>query len=190
MLDIEQLTAAYGEKTVLLDVSLDVSAGEVLGLIGPNGAGKSTLIRAATGVIKIRGGRITYKGIDLIHLPSLERARILAVVPQARQLGGAFTVEQTVCWGAPRISACWVKPARRITAWRSGPWSRPLPVTWHTGMWPSFPAVSSSASCWPGRWRKLPRYCCWMSPPTILIYTTRLNSYGWCAGWQIRKGWR
>ena len=99
LLCIDRLTAAYGEKTVLREVCLDVSGGELLGLVGPNGAGKSTLIRAASGVIKILGGRITYKGIDLIQLSSMERARILAVVPQARQLGGAFTVEQTVLLG-------------------------------------------------------------------------------------------
>ena len=45
MLRIDRLTVAYGEKTVLREVSLDVTGGEVLGLVGPNGAGKSTLIR-------------------------------------------------------------------------------------------------------------------------------------------------
>ena len=99
LLHIDRLTVAYGEKTVLREVCLDVSGGELLGLVGPNGAGKSTLIRAASGVIKILGGHITFKGMDLIHLTSMERARILAVVPQARQLGGAFTVEQTVLLG-------------------------------------------------------------------------------------------
>jgi ABC-type cobalamin/Fe3+-siderophores transport system ATPase subunit len=105
ILHIDQLTVAYGEKTVLREVSLDVTGGEVLGLVGPNGAGKSTLIRAASGVIKILSGRITFNGTDLVHLTSMERARILAVVPQARQLGGAFTVEQTVLLGrSPHIN--------------------------------------------------------------------------------------
>lgn len=99
MLGIEHLTAAYEHKIALSDVSLQVSSGEVLGLIGPNGAGKSTLIRAVSGVIKIRNGRVSYRGADLGTLPARQRARILAVVPQARQLGGAFTVEQTVMLG-------------------------------------------------------------------------------------------
>ena len=99
MLEILSLTAAYGKTVVLHDVSLSVSPGEVLALIGPNGAGKSTLIRAASGVIPMRSGSVRFGGGDLTDLTPMNRARILAVVPQARQLGGAFTVEQTVMLG-------------------------------------------------------------------------------------------
>jgi iron complex transport system ATP-binding protein len=99
MLKIETLTVAYGDKIVLRDISFDVQAGEILSLIGPNGAGKSTLIRAATGVVPVRSGRVSANGQDLAGLPPAQRARILAVVPQARQLGGAFTVEQAVMMG-------------------------------------------------------------------------------------------
>jgi iron complex transport system ATP-binding protein len=99
MLTIESLYIAYGEKVVLYDFSLNVAPGEIVALIGPNGAGKSTLIRAISGVVKIRSGQVTYKGQDLTDISPSERARILGVVPQARQLGGAFTVEQTVLLG-------------------------------------------------------------------------------------------
>jgi iron complex transport system ATP-binding protein len=99
MLKIQTLTVAYGEKVVLRDVSLQVSSGEILALIGPNGAGKSTLIRAATGVVPIKSGRVRVNGQDLKGLSPAQRARILAVVPQARQLGGAFSVEQAVMMG-------------------------------------------------------------------------------------------
>ena len=99
MLDIQDLTVSYGKKTVLNKVSLTVSPGEVLGLIGPNGAGKSTLIRAVSGVVPKRAGGICWKEQDLNNLSPSQRARILAVVPQARQLGGAFSVEQTVMMG-------------------------------------------------------------------------------------------
>jgi ABC-type cobalamin/Fe3+-siderophores transport system ATPase subunit len=99
MLTIESLYVAYGEKVVLHDFSLKLAPGEIVALIGPNGAGKSTLIRAISGVIKIQSGRVAYNGQDLTELSPTERARILGVVPQARQLGGAFTVEQTVLLG-------------------------------------------------------------------------------------------
>jgi ABC-type cobalamin/Fe3+-siderophores transport system ATPase subunit len=99
MLTIESLNVAYGEKVVLHDFSLTLAPGEIVALIGPNGAGKSTLIRAISGVIKIQSGRVDYNGEDLIEMSPTERARILGVVPQARQLGGAFTVEQTVLLG-------------------------------------------------------------------------------------------
>jgi iron complex transport system ATP-binding protein len=99
MLKIDSLTVAYGDKVVLRDVSFGVLPGEILALIGPNGAGKSTLIRAATGVVPVRSGRVSVDGQDLTGLTHNQRAKILAVVPQARQLGGAFSVEQAVMMG-------------------------------------------------------------------------------------------
>lgn len=99
MLKIDSLTVAYGDKVVLRDVSFEVLPGEILALIGPNGAGKSTLIRAATGVVPVRSGRVSVDGQDLTGLTHNQRAKILAVVPQARQLGGAFSVEQAVMMG-------------------------------------------------------------------------------------------
>ena len=99
MLNIDSLTVAYGDKVVLRDISLEGRAGEILALIGPNGAGKSTLIRAATGVVPVQSGRVRVDGKDLNHLSPTQRAKILAVVPQARQLGGAYSVEQAVMMG-------------------------------------------------------------------------------------------
>jgi cobalamin transport system ATP-binding protein len=99
MLKIDSLTVAYGDKVVLQDISFEVGAGEILALIGPNGAGKSTLIRAATGVVPVQSGRMSVEGRDLADLSPAQRAKILAVVPQARQLGGAFSVEQAVMMG-------------------------------------------------------------------------------------------
>jgi iron complex transport system ATP-binding protein len=99
MLKIESLTVAYGDKIVLRDISFEVGSGEILALIGPNGAGKSTLIRAATGVVPVKTGRMSVDGQDLTNLSPAQRAKIVAVVPQARQLGGAFSVEQAVMMG-------------------------------------------------------------------------------------------
>lgn len=99
MLDIRDLSVAYGRNVVLRDISLSVKPGEVVALIGPNGAGKTTLIRAVSGVITKRQGSIFMGDRDLSKLSPYQRARILAVVPQARQLGGAFSVEQTVLMG-------------------------------------------------------------------------------------------
>lgn len=99
MLKIDSLTVAYGDKVVLRDVSFEVLPGEILALIGPNGAGKSTLIRAATGVVPVKSGQVSVDGQNLTNLAHNQRAKILAVVPQARQLGGAFSVEQAVMMG-------------------------------------------------------------------------------------------
>jgi len=78
---------------------LEVNPGEIMALIGPNGAGKTTLVRAVSGLISPNSGQITFDGRSLAQLSAAQRARIMAVVPQARQMGGAFIVEQTVMMG-------------------------------------------------------------------------------------------
>ncbi len=99
MLKIENLSVAYGPRPVLHNVSLDVQGGEALALIGPNGAGKSTLIRAVSGVIPALSGRVRTNGDDFHELTPMQRARYLAVVPQAVSLPPAFTVWETVLLG-------------------------------------------------------------------------------------------
>ena len=99
MLKIEGLSVFYGPRRVLQAVSLDVQSGQVLALIGPNGAGKSTLVRAASGVIPVQSGRVSANGDDLLSLPAMQRARYLAVVPQAVSMPPAFTVWETVLLG-------------------------------------------------------------------------------------------
>ncbi len=99
MLEILDLSVGYGAVEVLQNVTLRVAPGEVVGLIGPNGAGKTTLVRAASGVLRINKGSVRLAGQDVRDLSQQDRARLLAVVPQARLRGGAFSVEQTVLLG-------------------------------------------------------------------------------------------
>jgi iron complex transport system ATP-binding protein len=98
-LEVRNLTVNYGQVTALSDISLSVKPGEILAVIGPNGSGKSTLIRAISGILPVHTGKVTYGNQDLTTLSNAARARMLGVVPQARQLGGAFTVTQTVMLG-------------------------------------------------------------------------------------------
>jgi iron complex transport system ATP-binding protein len=116
MLEIQSLYVSYGTKTVLEDISLNVYKGEVVALIGPNGAGKTSLIRAASGVLPPRAGRVCVLGQDITHLPPHLRATRLAVVPQARLLPANFTVYETVLLGrTPYLS--WIgKPDRKDSA--------------------------------------------------------------------------
>lgn len=99
VLSIHKLSASYGEVKVLKEVSLEVNKGEILGLVGPNGAGKSTLIKVLSGVLGATAGKALIDGQEITSLTPTQRARSLAVVPQARQLGGAFSVEQAVLLG-------------------------------------------------------------------------------------------
>jgi len=98
-LEIRNLTVKYGRATALSNINLSVKPGEIFAVIGPNGAGKSTLISAISGILPIQTGEVNYGNQDLTTLSHAARARILGVVPQARQLGGAFTVSQTVMLG-------------------------------------------------------------------------------------------
>jgi iron complex transport system ATP-binding protein len=98
MLKIQNLSASYKDRQVLHSVSFEVQSGEVLALIGPNGAGKSTIIRAASGVIPSTG-QIRTNGDDFHSLDAMQRARYMAVVPQAISLPPAFTVWETVLMG-------------------------------------------------------------------------------------------
>lgn len=99
MLEIHNLQVAYGNHVALRDVSLAVAAGEMLAVIGPNGAGKSTLVRAVSGVLPMMAGEVRVGERPFHSLNAADKARLLAVVPQAREMPGAFTVYETVLLG-------------------------------------------------------------------------------------------
>ncbi len=99
MLSIDDVTIRYEARTILHGVSLSVNAGEVLALIGPNGVGKSTLIRACSGNLKPIGGHITIDGQEVYRLRVEDRAKLIAVVPQAMRLPETFSVFETVLMG-------------------------------------------------------------------------------------------
>ncbi len=99
MLEIRNLTTAYGRRVVLQDISLTIAPGQILAVIGPNGAGKSTLVRSVSSVLPLSGGTVMIGARPLHTLTANQRARCLAVVPQARQLPGAFTVYETILLG-------------------------------------------------------------------------------------------
>jgi branched-chain amino acid transport system ATP-binding protein len=76
MLKLEGVTVRFGGLTALKEVSLEVKAGEILGLVGPNGAGKTTLFNAVSGLVRANAGRIRFDGEDVLRLPQYLRARL------------------------------------------------------------------------------------------------------------------
>ncbi|MEO5758513.1 MAG: ATP-binding cassette domain-containing protein, partial [Mesorhizobium sp.] len=64
LLTVEGVTKHFSGVTALNDVSLDIRAGEILGLLGENGAGKSTLLKILSGVMPPSSGRIVFDGAD------------------------------------------------------------------------------------------------------------------------------
>ncbi len=98
---VESLSAAYGDTQVLWDVSLTIEPGEIVALIGSNGAGKSSLLGAMSGLVKKRGGRVTYDGTDLTSMAPDQIVRAGVVqVPQGRRLFNALTVHENLLMGA------------------------------------------------------------------------------------------
>lgn len=87
MLTLEQLSVSYGEGLVLRDVSLTVPSGGAVCLMGRNGVGKTTLLKSIMGLLRPRGGRVTFDGASLNAVPTDERARRgIGYVPQGREI--------------------------------------------------------------------------------------------------------
>ena len=81
MIQVENLTKAFGPKLAVNDVSFSVERGEVLGFLGPNGAGKSTTMRMVTGFIPPTSGRITVGGYDVVQDP-IRAKRLIGYLPE------------------------------------------------------------------------------------------------------------
>jgi iron complex transport system ATP-binding protein len=92
-------TLGYGKRPILTGLDLDVQAGEIVAIVGPNGVGKSTMIRAVSGVIPVGASQLIVDDKDLWRLSPAERARLIAVVPQAVRLPPAFTALEVVLMG-------------------------------------------------------------------------------------------
>ena len=101
---MERLDFAYGKTPVLAALDLTIAAGTITGILGPNGSGKTTLVRLASAALRPTAGRIALFGDDLASLPTRERARRVAVVPQETHPVFEFTVEEIVMMGrAPHL---------------------------------------------------------------------------------------
>lgn len=85
MLQVAKINTFYGSSQILFDVSLEVSLGEVVGLLGRNGAGKTTTLRSIMGLTRPKGGKISYKGEDILRKPTYKIAKMgIGYVPEDR----------------------------------------------------------------------------------------------------------
>lgn len=106
MLSIQNLYASYGKVQVLHGISLEVPKGKVVTLIGSNGAGKTTTMRAISGMIKPREGKVELAGRDITGLDSHRIARAgLAHSPEGRRVFATMSVTDNLLLGAfPRFT--------------------------------------------------------------------------------------
>lgn len=98
MLQVENLTVAYGSLTAVDGLSFTLKAGDWLMLVGPNGAGKSTAVKAIAQGLPYTG-RVRWQGADLRALPAADRARLIGVLSQSNSVQYAYTVEEVVRLG-------------------------------------------------------------------------------------------
>jgi simple sugar transport system ATP-binding protein len=118
--ELRHIFKSFGGVRVLKDVSLQLSAGEVLGLLGDNGAGKSTLIKIVTGVHEPDSGQILFRGQE-VHGITVDKARALGVetVYQERALADQLSLWRNIFMGRPvsgRLGFLDVRKMRGITA--------------------------------------------------------------------------
>jgi len=119
VLDIVDLSVAYGGLHALSGVSLAVAEGQFVAIVGPNGAGKTTLFKSISGIVAPVSGQITYEGRDLLGLPPWRRAHLgIAHVPEGRQVFSAMTVLENLEMGAypQNARAQWMRNIERIFA--------------------------------------------------------------------------
>jgi branched-chain amino acid transport system ATP-binding protein len=97
VLQIENLSAGYGEAVVLSNVSLRLEEGRSLALLGRNGMGKTTLLNSIVGATRHFGGAIRLGGDDITRLPPDQRAhKGIGWVPQERNIFKSLTVEENM----------------------------------------------------------------------------------------------
>jgi branched-chain amino acid transport system ATP-binding protein len=109
MLSVSNLRTGYGAAQVLFDLSFDVGSGEVVTLLGRNGMGKTTTVNSIMGLVRPRGGSVSFEGQELAGRPPYRIAQAgVGLVPEGRQVFPTLTVEENLVataasrFGAPR----------------------------------------------------------------------------------------
>lgn len=101
LLELKNVTSAYGRIKAIKDISLKVYPGEVVSIIGANGAGKSSTLMSVCGVLKPTSGEVWYDGQRIDGLaPDLLPPRGLCQVPEGRRIFPRLTVEENLDMGA------------------------------------------------------------------------------------------
>jgi len=108
MLEVIDLTVAYGPVVALNGVSLTVADASMMAVLGANGAGKTTLVRTISGLTRPRGGSVRLDGRDVTRLAPEEIARLgVAHVPQGQGVLAELTVDENL-----RLGGLWRRDAK------------------------------------------------------------------------------
>lgn len=105
MLEVNGLSAYYGESIILKEMQMRVEKGQVVCLLGRNGVGKSTFLKSLMGLVNTPTGSISLEGEELIKLPTYNRAvKGIGYVPQGRDIFPQLTVYENLILGLERSS--------------------------------------------------------------------------------------
>ena len=115
-LELVDVSAGYGEKTVLHSISFSAAVGSFWGIIGPNGAGKTTLLRILGGDLPLSAGRLLIHGNSVRSFRRRELAKIVGFVPQTLEVPVAFTVTEFVAMGRTPYVDGWSRLSREDEA--------------------------------------------------------------------------
>ena len=103
LLAVDGIHTYYGKSHILHGVSLEVAAGEVVGLLGRNGVGKTTTLKAVAGLVHPSAGRILFEGRAIERLPAHRIARLgIGYVPEERRIFPLLTVIENLRTGLDR----------------------------------------------------------------------------------------
>jgi len=101
MLECKNVSVFYGRHRAVENVSVQVSAGEIVVMLGSNGAGKSTFLRAVAGQTPMASGAVTMDGVNITGRPSFDVVETgIALVPEDRGIFADMTVEENLTLGA------------------------------------------------------------------------------------------
>jgi branched-chain amino acid transport system ATP-binding protein len=101
LLELENVTVAYGRIEALHGISLRIDEGEVVALIGANGAGKTTTLRTITGLLDPVAGRVTYEGEQINGVPTHKLvSKGIAMSPEGRGVFANLSVRENLEMGA------------------------------------------------------------------------------------------
>ena len=104
MLEIENLSSAYGMVQILNGVNFKVEEKEIVSIIGPNGAGKTTLVKTIMGFLHPKTGSIKFKGENIDKMSTYEIVKKgLTMIPEGREIFPRMSVEENLQLGAYSI---------------------------------------------------------------------------------------
>lgn len=101
MLKVEGINVYYDQIQAIKDVSFDIKEGELVALLGANGAGKTTILRAISGILKPKTGKIIYNGEDITRTEAYKSVEMgISHAPEGRQIFCRLTVLENLQIGA------------------------------------------------------------------------------------------